>query len=111
MRRDFLEFLGECNGGAFVLDCAEKLEELMKAIQETGKTGNLNIDLKISKNDDGTATVLGTLKIKKPTKSRGPSVFFIHKDQLHAEHPNQMTMFDNSKVRSIDEGRREVKEI
>ena len=39
-------------------------------------------------------------------------VFFIHRDGLHREHPNQMKMFEGGgKVRSIDEGKREVKEI
>jgi hypothetical protein len=111
MTRNFLEFLGECNGGAFVLDCADQLKEVLKAIEDTGKTGSLTIDLKVEPNGDGTVTVKATLKAKKPTRQRAPSVFYIHRDGLRQDHPKQTPMFDEkANVRNLEDVPRKVKD-
>lgn len=102
MKRNFCDFLAEINSGLTINDLSEKLEELTKACDQVNGPGKMTISLKITPHGDGTASVAPEIKIVKPVKKRAASVFFVHKDGLYQENPNQIPLFDSEKVQSIN---------
>lgn len=93
---DFIQTLMEMRAGAAAADCSRKLSELVAAIMETGKKGELVLKVNItpSRLNLGRVTeveIEHTCKISKPEHSTGRSIFFTTEEgTLTREDPNQM---------------------
>lgn len=101
MPRSFTETIQELNSGGFVEDCATRLLEVAKAVEDTGGKGSIIVELKLSWNGDNTVVVTPDVRIKKPGKRRQPSVMFKGRDGLSVNNPNQGNLFDVTKIREI----------
>lgn len=65
MPKPITETLRLLDGGCFMDDCAEKLAEAVKAVEETGKAGKLTITLDLKK-AGGAIAVAGKVTNKAP---------------------------------------------
>ena len=94
---DFLRVLGELRGGLVVLDIAQKQEEVIKAIQDAGKNGEITIKLKYAPVGSGNREVhvSAAVTAKKPADPglEERSVFFAEHGQLHRHDPRQGDMY------------------
>lgn len=93
---NFPGFMQEVRKGQLVFDCAQKLEELVGAVREHGKSGKMTITFDIgplSGKDSDTVGVLGDVQIKKPRKDISKAIFFTtKKNTLQKEDPRQDQM-------------------
>ena len=71
------DVLRQLAGGSVYDDANAKLAEIVEAVKETRKAGELTIKLKISPNGDGSVKVHEDVKAKVPELSRGDTVFFV----------------------------------
>ena len=108
--RDLGTIIVGLNNGGFVADCNQRLEEVLKACDETGGVGQITVALKIVRNDDGTAQILPNVSIKKPTRKRGASLFYLHNGELFKEDPRQMKLTGNN-IRNLEPKLGAVKEL
>lgn len=94
--QDFLVFLSGINKGRTVTEASEKLQELVAAIENTGKGGKLTINLTIKPagaNSDA-VTVTDEVLLKAPKLNRPASIFFPDADHnLVRTNPNQSELF------------------
>jgi hypothetical protein len=94
--QDFLVFLSGVNKGRTAKELGEKLQELVAAIQNTGKPGTLNLKItvkKAGKNGDA-LIVTDEVLVKAPKLSRPESIFFPDSEHnLVRNDPNQPSMF------------------
>lgn len=94
--QDFLVFLSGINKGRTVTELAEKLQELVSAIENTRKAGTITLKIAVKpagKNGDA-LIVTDEVVVKAPKLSRPESIFF--PDSAHnlvRNDPNQASMF------------------
>jgi hypothetical protein len=64
--------------GDLIGQASYSLEELVKAVKETGKSGEMTVTLKIKPRgrDAGQVEVTGTVKVSSPINDIAPSMFF-----------------------------------
>lgn len=74
------DVIGDIERGQFVCDATDRLDELIAAVREHGKGGTITIELTVAANADNSVFVSANLKLKKPERSRGKSVFFVAED-------------------------------
>lgn len=92
---NFLQFVQTFRRGELLDDCNQKLNELMDAIGETGKSGKLSLtfDFKIAKG--GHLEVTATPKISKPSQAIPPGIYFTNdQNRLTRRDPRQMDIED-----------------
>lgn len=78
--RPFAEFLVAQAGGTSHTELSEALHELIRAVQTTGKAGQITYTVKVkplAKNDDRMVVVVDEVKPKIPSGDRRESVFYI----------------------------------
>ena len=102
VRMDFIEILRDMNKGASVAELSESLQQLVKAVRETGRSGKLRYELEIkpaTKSRDVEQVLLDDdIIVKEPTLPRPQSLFFATRaNTLTRNNPNQMDMFDSEK--------------
>lgn len=94
---DFLAFLAGVNKGRTVNELGERLQELVAAVEDTGKAGALTLKVTVkpaSKNSEA-LVVTDEVGLKAPKLSRPESVFFPTADHnLVRNNPNQDGLFD-----------------
>ena len=99
---DFLRILGELRGGLVALDIAQKQEEVIKAIQDAGKSGELTIKLKYAPVGSGNREVhvTASIGVKKPASPdlEERSIFFAEHGQLHRHDPRQGQLYGGPKA-------------
>lgn len=78
MSRPFADVLRELSGGQTIVECGDRLAELVEAVAETGKAGSLTLKINVKPNGkDGNAVeVSDSVTLKKPEPERGKSFFF-----------------------------------
>jgi hypothetical protein len=98
---DLLNVLMEMRGGAVATDCNQKFNEVLLAVLETGKKGELTIKLSVKPSKfaiGGTVLEVETnheCKLKKPELAVGQSLFFVTKDGILTRNdPTQTAMFE-----------------
>lgn len=74
--RPFTDILRELGAGETADDLTAKLAEVVEAVMDTRKIGEITISLKIKPNGDAGVIVAETIKSKVPEKARGDTVFF-----------------------------------
>lgn len=92
MRRPFFETLRDVRGGAVLDDLAEKMQELVHAVQVCNAAGSLTLTLEVKPMKGSTEAVVVTdgIKAKVPQiKSSGTVMFPTPEGNLSRQHPKQ----------------------
>lgn len=76
MSRAFADVIRELAGGKVYEDLTTQLGEVVTAVLETGKVGDLSLKLSIKPNGEGSVRVLADVKHKVPTPAIGETLFF-----------------------------------
>lgn len=96
----FTDVLRETRNGALVDELSEKLNELNKAVVETGKSGTITLTLGIKPAKGGAFFVSDDVKLKVPELDRESTIFFITEVyDLQRNDPRQQ----NLGFRSVDD--------
>ncbi len=77
MARPFADVIRELGGGATYDELTARLAEVVAAVTETRKVGELSIRLKIKPNGEAGVIVADEIKAKVPEPPRGDTVFFV----------------------------------
>lgn len=75
--RPFEAFLSEVRHGRLAAEAADRLNELVEAVQQTGKAGTLTLSVSVKPNAEGVVTVTGKATAKVPLPEVADSIFFI----------------------------------
>lgn len=90
MVRSITDTLRHLEAGCLIDDASEKLAELVKAVDATGKTGTLTLTLKLRKATAGALAVTGNVSVKKPAEPAIESLLFATPEgNLLTEDPRQ----------------------
>lgn len=94
--RPFVAFLNDVRHGALVDELREAMAEVVKAVQETEKSGSVTLNLKIGLAEAGGAVVVADdVKSKVPQHTKENSLFFPDsKGDLSRVNPRQMSFKD-----------------
>lgn len=87
--RPFAEWLQEQRSGQAHIECSDALNELVEAVQATGKQGTVTLTVKVKpagKGDHGTVLVADTVTVKLPQAERGEAIFFADDDHNLVRH-------------------------
>lgn len=78
MVRPFTDFLRDQRGGETLEELSDKLNELVAAVQSTGKKGKLVLTVEVEpvKGTGGQVVVSDDVVCKKPELTRGATIFF-----------------------------------
>lgn len=71
------DVLRQLAGGSAYDEANAMLAEIVDAVKDTRKVGELTIKLKISPNGDGSVKIHEDVKAKVPALSRGDTIFFV----------------------------------
>lgn len=92
MRRPFFDTLRDIRGGQVIDDLAEQMQELVRAVESTGKAGTLTLTLEVKpfKSAESAVVVKDEIKLKKPKhESQGTVLFATVDGNLQRNHPAQ----------------------
>lgn len=92
-RKTFASFVIEQRNGALHAEASETLAELVRAVQDHGKAGTVQITIRIAPGSKGTNTLVVSddVKIKAPQGDRPAALFFPDDDgNLHRSDPRQL---------------------
>lgn len=93
---DFAEFITDLSHGSVNQRLTEDLAQVVEAVQETGRVGELTIKLNV-KLEGGMAVVNTEIKSKAPRAPLPGTMFFVgNNGSLHREDPRQ------TKMKSLD---------
>ena len=95
--QDFLAFLAGIDKGRTVLESGEKLQELVAAIEDTGKGGTFTLKLTAKPaGKSGALTVVPELVVKAPKLAARESIFYPDAEHnLVRNDPNQSSLFSH----------------
>jgi hypothetical protein len=91
-------------GGYALVEANKELKDLIRAIKETGKAGEISLVLKITpdKNDARIVTLDPDYKIKKPRKKFASGHAFVGDDySLSKEDPAQLDLLEERRAAGI----------
>ncbi|WP_337878411.1 hypothetical protein [Caldimonas sp.] len=93
MRRPFFDTLRDVRGGQVIDDLAEQMQELVRAVEATGKAGTLTLTLEVKPFKgaaEAAVVVKDTIKLKLPKHESAGTVLFATVDgNLQRNHPAQ----------------------
>lgn len=93
MLRPIIETLNRLDAGMLMDDATEKLAEVVKSVEETGKAGELTIKVKVRKATAGALALEGVVTSKMPPKEKFESLLFATPEgNLLAEDPRQQRL-------------------
>lgn len=96
MARQFLDTLRDIRQGAVIDELGEELAELVQAVRETGRRGELTFTLTVRPASKGNVDVLAledSVKVKRPKPERGTSIVYAQPDgSLSRRDPRQPEM-------------------
>jgi hypothetical protein len=108
---DFLKFVEQVNKGSSVIDLSIALEQVVKAVKETGLSGELVYKLKIvpaGNTDTGDVSQVWAedkIATKLPTRKRAKTLFFPTRDNtLSRMDPNQRDFIEEQRTAAAAEG-------
>ena len=93
--QDFLVFLASISKGRTAKELGEKLQELVAAVEDTGKGGTLTARFTVKPaGKSGALTVTDEVMVKPPKLARPESIFFPDADhKLVRNNPSQNELF------------------
>ncbi len=74
---NFADVLGNLEGGVTFNQINDQLQELVLAVTQHRKAGEMTVTLKVAPNGETAVSVIAAFKAKVPEASRGTSVFFV----------------------------------
>lgn len=87
------DILRDIKKGRLVEEATAKLAELVRAVDETQKSGTLTITLTVKPGDANEKTLVSAVKMSKPAKDIPEAIFFSDEDgDLHRTDPRQAEM-------------------
>lgn len=92
MRRPFFDTLREVRAGEVLDDLAERMQELVHAVQVANAAGSLTLTIEVRPMKGSTEAVVvsDAIKVKAPTlKSKGTVMFPTPEGNLSRQHPKQ----------------------
>lgn len=91
--RPITDTLRLIDGGVFVDIASDKLNELVRKVDETGKSGKLTITLDLKRAREGAVNITPTVVAKLPEKKADPSLLWVTVEgNLTQENPNQQRL-------------------
>ena len=113
MPRPFFETLRELRKGQTLEDLTEALAEIVSAVQETGKAGEITLRLRVRPPRPGARsylTIEDQVSSKIPRADRGDTVFFPLADgSLSRQDPSQLGLQLSSVPNDVDPATGEIK--
>ena len=91
----FTDVLRQIRKGRPVEEATQALQDVVKAVDETGKSGSVTVILKIepAKHGGPEKKIIAEIKAKKPIAESAPAIFFSDSDgDLLRSDPNQEEM-------------------
>ena len=104
MAQSLIDVMSQVRGGFAVHIAGQKLQEVLKAVVETGKPGELTFTIKVKpdKNDDRIVTLHPDVKAKIPQKGFTEGIFFVDDDgKVSREDPKQMALELERKAQGV----------
>lgn len=105
---NFSDVLGSVEGGVVFNQLNEQLQDLVVAVTERRKPGEITVTLKVSPNGERAVSVTAALKSKVPEAAKGVTIFYadgggnlLRRDPRQAELP----------LREVTEQPRELKSV
>lgn len=90
MTRPLLETLHHLEGGHFLAEAADQLAEIVKAVDQTGKGGDLTIKISVRKASSSALALRGKLTVKMPPEQPLEALMFpTPEGNLLTEDPRQ----------------------
>lgn len=91
---NFLEFLQSFRRGELLREANDQLEEVVRAVKDTGGKGSVTISLPFKMNDAGQLECVPSINSKRPRRALGTGIYFATDDgQLTRRDPDQREMF------------------
>lgn len=88
--RAFVTWLADQRQGSTEVELGEALNELTRAVLETGKRGTLTLKLTVAPGGDEMVIVADEIKLKAPEPARSVNIFFVDSSaNLRRENPRQ----------------------
>jgi hypothetical protein len=107
--RLFSDVLREIRNGEALDNLSEKLNQLVKAVDETGKGGELTLKITLKPMKSGAIEICDDVKIKKPELPVGTSLFFpTVEGNLQRNDPRQTEI---PGLREVSTESKQVKEV
>lgn len=105
--RPFTEVIGDLRSGA-LHQLNEKLDEVVAAVIETRRAGEITFKLKIKPNGDGSVEIEDNIKAKVPEQPRGKTIMFVDSENaLRRTDPRQSDL----PLREVGQSSGALKEI
>ena len=94
MIRPITDTLRHIGGGIFIDTASDKLAELVAAVDTTGKSGSIDLKVKVKKATRGGAMhITGTIKLNKPAEEPMEAMLFSTPEgNLVADDPHQQKL-------------------
>ena len=93
---NFLEFLQSFRRGELLREANDQLEDLIRAVKDTGGKGDITIKLPFKINDAGQLECVPRVDSKRPRRALGTGIYFATEDgQLTRRDPDQADMFND----------------
>jgi hypothetical protein len=98
----FMEIVRRLDRGQFNRDLETGMDEIAKAIEETGGSGKITLSIEIKRKGDA-YQFDGKLEVKKPAKPRLGSIMFLdlEKNEFTGRDPRQPDMLDDENVEAL----------
>lgn len=115
MARPIFDVLSQIRGGAAIQDAAKDLNELSRAVRETGKAGSLTIKLTVEpdKTDNTVVTIQPDVTLKLPKKPRGKGIFYVDDKtgELTRDDPRQLELLKEREAERAEAGVASISQI
>lgn len=93
---NFLEFLQSFRRGELLREANDQLEDLIRAVKDTGGKGDITIKLPFKINDAGQLECVPRVDSKRPRRALGTGIYFATENgQLTRRDPDQADMFND----------------
>lgn len=108
MSRPFADVLRDLSGGQTYDDLTLQLGEIVTAVIDTRKAGEITLKLRIAPNGDGSVKISSKVTAKAPEANRGETLFFTTSSgSLLRNDPRQESLplrevSDSSKTREVN---------
>lgn len=97
---NFLEFMQTFRRGELIHEANDQLEELIKAVKDTGGKGEISIKLPFKINEAGQIECNPVVSMKRPRRPMGTGIYFATEDgQLSRRDPDQEDFLDELESR------------
>jgi hypothetical protein len=93
--RPFFDTAREIRRGQFLEECADKMQEVIAAVEESGKVGKLVIEIAVApaSKGQGAVKVADKVSVKLPSLPAGETIMFVTNDNnLVANDPRQTAL-------------------